>query len=50
VVRQVLSKFGLPFQFNKASGVCSSCQAAKSHSLPFNSSTYVPRYPLDLIQ
>jgi len=41
VVRWVLSKFGLPFQSNKAPGVCSSCQVAKNHSLPFNSSTYV---------
>jgi len=48
-VRRILSKFGLPFQSNKALGVCSSCQAAKSHSLPFNSSTYVSHYPLDLV-
>jgi hypothetical protein len=48
VVRWVLSKFFL-FQSNKAMCVYSSSQAVKSHSLPFNSSTYVSHYPLDLV-
>lgn len=49
VVCWVLSQFGLPFTSNKAPAICSSCQQARSHNLPFSSSQTVSNNPLDLV-
>jgi transposase InsO family protein len=49
VVRRVLSQFGLPFTSNKAPAVCSACQQARSHQLPFSSSHSMSNNPLDLV-
>lgn len=50
VVAKVLSKNNLPClsKFNKES-VCDACQKAKSHQLPYSSSSSVSHHPLKLI-
>ena len=48
-VCQVIPKFQLPFVANKTSDVCSACQQGKSHQLPFTTTNYRSRFPLDLL-
>ena len=49
IVRQVLSKFQLPISANKTLAMCPACSQAKSHQLPFNSSTFVAYRPSELL-
>ena len=49
IVRQVLSKFQLPYVANKTSDVCSACQQGKSQQLPFTTTNHRSRFPLDLL-
>ena len=48
-IRQVLSKFQLPFVANKTSNICSACQQGKSQQLPFTTTNHRSRFPLDLL-
>ncbi|KAA8531224.1 hypothetical protein F0562_005862 [Nyssa sinensis] len=49
VVNKVLSSINVQVKSNKQHSVCPECQMAKSHDLPFKSSSHVSSYPLDLI-
>ena len=49
VVQCVLSSNKLPVDKITRHSVCSDCQLAKCHALPFSKSTYVSKSPLDLI-
>ena len=49
VINKVLSTLPFPVEKNKTHHVCPECQMAKSHALPFKTSTYVSSNPLDLI-
>uniref|UniRef100_A0A8R7UZN3 GAG-pre-integrase domain-containing protein n=1 Tax=Triticum urartu TaxID=4572 RepID=A0A8R7UZN3_TRIUA len=49
VVDKVLKENRLPFSSKNNESVCDACQKAKSHQLPYPSSTSVPSAPLELI-
>ncbi|KAB1213363.1 Retrovirus-related Pol polyprotein from transposon TNT 1-94 [Morella rubra] len=50
IVRHLLHRFQLPVKpLSTASGLCSACYQAKSHSLPFPRSTTVTTRPLQLL-
>ena len=49
VVSQILTENNLPFSNKSHESVCDACQKAKSHQLPYPSSTSVSKAPLELI-
>ncbi|KAA8522693.1 hypothetical protein F0562_009145 [Nyssa sinensis] len=49
VVNKILSLLNIPAASTKQNSVCSDCQMAKSHALPFQLSSNVSSHPLDLI-
>jgi penicillin V acylase-like amidase (Ntn superfamily) len=49
IVRHVISKFQLPYVFNKKQTVYPACQQGKSHQLPFSISENKSSAPLELI-
>jgi hypothetical protein len=49
VVNKILSTLAFPVEKNKTHSACHGCQMAKTHDLPFRSSTFVSSKPLDLI-
>ena len=49
IVSQVLKENDLPFSNKEHESVCDACQKAKSHQLPYSSSSSVSKAPLELI-
>ena len=49
VVQNIVRSNNLPCSSNFESSVCDACQRAKSHQLPYNSSSRVSHTPLELI-
>jgi hypothetical protein len=50
IVSQVTSRFQLPLSSNKkCHAICNACQLSKSHCLPFPTSLYVSKFPIELV-
>ncbi|KAJ0962959.1 hypothetical protein J5N97_028081 [Dioscorea zingiberensis] len=49
VVQTVLHSHKLPFSVDKTVHVCDACQQAKSHQLPYSTSTHMSSSPLELV-
>jgi histone deacetylase 1/2 len=49
VVQSILSLNKLPFSGTHDASVCDACQQAKSHQLPYSLSSFVAKFPLELV-